>query len=88
LTSLSDLMRTRRVVVETDNGAVTLESPSAGVVTELMKADEAEQHSKVVAACAVDPRMTEGEAARLPSFILIPLAEKCVELIDPKTVRD
>ena len=88
MTSLSDLMRTRTEVVQTENGPVTLESPSAAVVTELMKADEAEQHSKVVAACAVDPRMSEAEAAALPSFILIPLAEKCVELIDPKTVRD
>jgi len=81
-------MKARRIIVPTASGPVELQSPAASVVPELLKASEARQHALAVAACAVEPRMTEDEAAALPADILYPLAEKCLQLIHPGAKSD
>ena len=88
MTSLADLMKPRRVIVPTPGGPVELMSPAAAVVPELLKAPEDRQHALVVSACAVDPAMSEDEAAALPADILYPLADKCLELVHPGAGQD
>ena len=88
MTTLSDLMKTRRIIVPTAGGPVELQSPAASVVPDLLKAPEHRQHALAVAACAVEPRMTEEEAQALPADILYPLAERCHKLIHPGAEGD